>query len=241
MRISGLLLLVLALGHLVVMHLPGTGAERINFGFVAVRWQNPFWRTWDWMLLMLALVHGINGLRNITLDYVTKPGLRLDDQHGVLRDRVRAAGARNGHRRDVRPVEVAGGDLDDDHPYLRRARDRRRAAPGMRAAIELSDQVKTAVISKLYPTRSHTGAAQGGVCAALGNVEEDSPGVARLRHGQGRRLPHRPAGGAADGRGGGRGDLPTRALGPAVQPHARTAGSTSGGSAGTPRTTASGR
>ena len=77
MRISGLLLLVLALGHLVVMHLMGTGAERINFGFVAVRWQNPFWRTWDWMLLMLALVHGINGLRNITLDYVTKPGLRL--------------------------------------------------------------------------------------------------------------------------------------------------------------------
>jgi succinate dehydrogenase / fumarate reductase flavoprotein subunit len=46
---------------------------------------------------------------------------------------------------------------------------------GLRAAIELSDRVKTAVISKLYPTRSHTGAAQGGVCAALGNVEEDSP------------------------------------------------------------------
>ena len=46
---------------------------------------------------------------------------------------------------------------------------------GMRAAIELSDQVRTAVISKLYPTRSHTGAAQGGVCAALGNTEEDSP------------------------------------------------------------------
>ena len=46
---------------------------------------------------------------------------------------------------------------------------------GMRAAIELSDTVKTAVISKLYPTRSHTGAAQGGVCAALGNTEEDHP------------------------------------------------------------------
>ena len=46
---------------------------------------------------------------------------------------------------------------------------------GMRAAIELSDAVKTAVISKLYPTRSHTGAAQGGVCAALGNTEEDHP------------------------------------------------------------------
>ena len=46
---------------------------------------------------------------------------------------------------------------------------------GLRAAIETSGRVKTAVISKLYPTRSHTGAAQGGVCAALGNVEEDHP------------------------------------------------------------------
>jgi succinate dehydrogenase / fumarate reductase flavoprotein subunit len=46
---------------------------------------------------------------------------------------------------------------------------------GMRAAIEASGHVRTAVISKLYPTRSHTGTAQGGMCAALGNVEEDSP------------------------------------------------------------------
>ncbi len=46
---------------------------------------------------------------------------------------------------------------------------------GMRAAIESSQHCRTAVISKLYPTRSHTGAAQGGVCAALGNMEEDSP------------------------------------------------------------------
>jgi succinate dehydrogenase / fumarate reductase, flavoprotein subunit len=46
---------------------------------------------------------------------------------------------------------------------------------GLRAAIEASGSVSTAVISKLYPTRSHTGTAQGGMCAALGNVEEDSP------------------------------------------------------------------
>jgi succinate dehydrogenase / fumarate reductase flavoprotein subunit len=45
---------------------------------------------------------------------------------------------------------------------------------GLRAAIETSTRVSTAVISKLYPTRSHTGTAQGGMCAALGNVEEDS-------------------------------------------------------------------
>jgi len=45
---------------------------------------------------------------------------------------------------------------------------------GLWAALELAKAgVKSAVITKLYPTRSHTGAAQGGVCAALGNQEED--------------------------------------------------------------------
>jgi succinate dehydrogenase flavoprotein subunit len=46
---------------------------------------------------------------------------------------------------------------------------------GLAAAIEAADNVRTAVISKIYPTRSHTGTAQGGVCAALANVEEDYP------------------------------------------------------------------
>lgn len=45
---------------------------------------------------------------------------------------------------------------------------------GMRAAIEAGPKASTAVISKLYPTRSHTGAAQGGMAAALANVEEDN-------------------------------------------------------------------
>lgn len=45
---------------------------------------------------------------------------------------------------------------------------------GLRAAIETVGKCRTAVLTKLYPTRSHTGAAQGGMCAALANVEEDS-------------------------------------------------------------------
>ena len=45
---------------------------------------------------------------------------------------------------------------------------------GMRAALESSKRARTAVVTKLYPTRSHTGAAQGGMCAALANVEEDN-------------------------------------------------------------------
>ena len=59
------------------MHVTKEGVGRVNFAFVATRWSSPFWRTWDWMLLVLALIHGINGLRVITLDYVKKPGMRL--------------------------------------------------------------------------------------------------------------------------------------------------------------------
>ena len=44
---------------------------------------------------------------------------------------------------------------------------------GLRAALELGQVCSVAVLSKLYPTRSHTGAAQGGIGAALGNSEED--------------------------------------------------------------------
>ncbi len=45
---------------------------------------------------------------------------------------------------------------------------------GLRAAVEIPKEFSCAVISKVYPSRSHTGTAQGGVCAALSNMEEDS-------------------------------------------------------------------
>ena len=64
---------------------------------------------------------------------------------------------------------------------------------GMRAAIEAHDAgADVAIVSKLHPTRSHSGAAEGGINAALGNAGEDSPEIARLRHRQGLRLPRRP-------------------------------------------------
>lgn len=70
MRISGIVLLFLAVGHVLIMHLPAGGVSRVNFGFVATRWESPIWRTWDWALLSLALLHGINGLRVVVQDYV---------------------------------------------------------------------------------------------------------------------------------------------------------------------------
>jgi succinate dehydrogenase / fumarate reductase, membrane anchor subunit len=77
MRISGILLLFLAVGHVVIMHVLGGGVERVDFKFVQLRWQHPFWRTWDWLMLSLALLHGVNGLRVVTLDYVRRPGMRF--------------------------------------------------------------------------------------------------------------------------------------------------------------------
>jgi succinate dehydrogenase / fumarate reductase, membrane anchor subunit len=77
MRVSGMLLLVLAVGHVLIMHVIDTGVDRVDFEFVAVRWGSPFWKTWDWLMLVLSLVHGVNGLRVITLDYVRRPGVRI--------------------------------------------------------------------------------------------------------------------------------------------------------------------
>jgi len=71
------LLLVLAVGHVLIMHVVDSGVGRVDFKFVAVRWSSPFWRTWDWMLLSLALMHGVNGLRVVIMDYVRRPGLRF--------------------------------------------------------------------------------------------------------------------------------------------------------------------
>jgi succinate dehydrogenase / fumarate reductase membrane anchor subunit len=77
MRISGVVLLLLAVGHILIMHVFDGGVGRVNFGFVAARWGSPLWRTWDWALLSLALVHGVNGLRVIVQDYVKWPAIRF--------------------------------------------------------------------------------------------------------------------------------------------------------------------
>jgi succinate dehydrogenase / fumarate reductase membrane anchor subunit len=75
MRISGLVLVVLALGHFALTHIVNDVVDT-DAEFVAERWSNPLWRTYDWALLTLALFHGLNGLRVIIDDYVRSPGKR---------------------------------------------------------------------------------------------------------------------------------------------------------------------
>jgi succinate dehydrogenase / fumarate reductase membrane anchor subunit len=77
MRMSGLLLVVLVLGHLLIMNVLDGGVQRINFGFVAGRWASPFWQTWDLMQLWLAELHGTNGLRTIINDYAVRDSTRF--------------------------------------------------------------------------------------------------------------------------------------------------------------------
>ncbi len=76
MRISGLVLLVLALGHLAIMHLINN-IEVVNYSFVAARYTTPFWRTYDLVMLWLAMIHGTNGVRTLVDDYISARGWRL--------------------------------------------------------------------------------------------------------------------------------------------------------------------
>jgi len=77
MRISGLALVLLALGHMLIMHvLVQLTGDEINFAFVTSRWGSPFWRIYDLLLLVLALIHGVNGARIIIGDYVARGGVR---------------------------------------------------------------------------------------------------------------------------------------------------------------------
>jgi succinate dehydrogenase / fumarate reductase membrane anchor subunit len=80
MRLSGLLLVVLALGHLFIMHI-AHNVEQINYAFVASRWSHPtqgvLWRLWDLSMISLAVMHGFNGIRQVTYEYLHRPFQRV--------------------------------------------------------------------------------------------------------------------------------------------------------------------
>jgi succinate dehydrogenase / fumarate reductase, membrane anchor subunit len=77
MRLSGILLVVLVVGHLVIQLVLDGGVTKIGFAFVAGRWASPFWQAWDLMMLWLAMLHGANGLRTVINDYAERDATRL--------------------------------------------------------------------------------------------------------------------------------------------------------------------
>ncbi len=82
MRASGTLLIVLIFTHLFVNLMTGDGISAIDFAFVAGKWASPLWKWWDAAMLVLAMIHGTNGMRVLVNDYA---------RHGWLRATLKSA------------------------------------------------------------------------------------------------------------------------------------------------------
>jgi succinate dehydrogenase / fumarate reductase, membrane anchor subunit len=75
-RVSGVGLIFLAIIHLLLMHV-FNDVSATGYNFIVLRYENPFWRVYDLLLLTLALFHGLNGLRIVCDDYIRTRGVRL--------------------------------------------------------------------------------------------------------------------------------------------------------------------
>jgi succinate dehydrogenase / fumarate reductase membrane anchor subunit len=75
MRYSGLLLIPLAWGHVLIQDVL-VGVHRIDLDYVAMRWASLGWRAYDFALLAFAFAHGVNGLRQVLNDYITSEKAR---------------------------------------------------------------------------------------------------------------------------------------------------------------------
>lgn len=75
MRYSGLLLIPLAWGHVLIQDVL-VGVHRIDLDYVAMRWASLGWRTYDFLLLAFAFAHGMNGLRQVLHDFLNEDKMR---------------------------------------------------------------------------------------------------------------------------------------------------------------------
>ena len=73
MRMSGLVLMILAVGHMIIQHVLNSSGN-LTLIFVAEQWNSWGWKAYDIFLLLFAIPHGINGLRNVLEDYIHNPG-----------------------------------------------------------------------------------------------------------------------------------------------------------------------
>jgi succinate dehydrogenase / fumarate reductase membrane anchor subunit len=75
MRYSGILLIPLAWGHMLIQDVL-VGAHQIDLSYVEMRWSIMGWRVYDFLLLAFAFAHGMNGLRQVLFDFLPAPRLR---------------------------------------------------------------------------------------------------------------------------------------------------------------------
>ncbi|MCL4804752.1 MAG: succinate dehydrogenase [Anaerolineae bacterium] len=74
MRLSGVAMLILAVGHMVIQHILNSSTD-LTLQFVAVQWSSWGWKAYDIFLLWMAIPHGIRGLLTILKDYIHSPAL----------------------------------------------------------------------------------------------------------------------------------------------------------------------
>ncbi len=74
MRTSGLILLILAVGHMLIQHVLNS-SHNLTIQFVAEQWNSWGWRAYDLLLLAFAIPHGVNGFRNVLEDYIHNSSL----------------------------------------------------------------------------------------------------------------------------------------------------------------------
>jgi succinate dehydrogenase / fumarate reductase membrane anchor subunit len=74
MRLSGVALFVLALGHFLIMHVLFDPANQTAQWIAQNRWNSIFWRTYDWLLLMMVMFHAFMGVRTVVGDYLKGGG-----------------------------------------------------------------------------------------------------------------------------------------------------------------------
>jgi succinate dehydrogenase / fumarate reductase membrane anchor subunit len=77
MRVTGIALFVLALAHFSILHFIYDPADQTAAFITDQRWNQLFWRAFDWTLLMLVLFHSFMGMRTVLLDYLHWPRLRM--------------------------------------------------------------------------------------------------------------------------------------------------------------------
>ena len=83
MRYSGLLLIPLAWGHVLIQDVL-VGVHRIDLDYVALRWASLGWRVYDFLLLAFAFAHGVNGLRQVLNDYIRQDSTRKKVNWGLF-------------------------------------------------------------------------------------------------------------------------------------------------------------
>lgn len=113
-RISGVLLIALIFTHLFVNLMTGDGVSQIDFAFVAGKWASPLWQWWDFAMLLLAMLHGMNGMSYIVNDYATRKTTRtvLHALLGISTAVIIVLGALVIWTFDPCPVDAAGALLE---------------------------------------------------------------------------------------------------------------------------------